>query len=236
MSSNNYIGLGRGLETLLKTKPANLNTAAVSTPVAETALTNFRTVPVFNLKSGKYQPRKNFDDNALKALAGSIKSQGLVQPIIVQPLDGRNFEIIAGERRWRAAQIAGLEEVPVVIRNDIQPQQAMALALVENIQREDLNAIEEAQALLRLHEEFHLTHEQIADVVGRSRTAITNSLRLLDLPPTVQSLVKENLLKMGHARALLSLDEEQQVELANRAVATKIKCSASRKVGSQFTL
>jgi ParB family chromosome partitioning protein len=158
------------------------------------------------------------DQEALNALAASIKAQGIMQPILVRPVGGGNHEIIAGERRWRAARIAGLSSVPVLVR-DVPDQQALAVALIENIQREDLNALEEATGIERLINEFALTHQAVADAIGKSRAAVTNLLRLLELAPPVKTLLGEGRIEMGHARALLTLPAVRQVELANEAAA-----------------
>jgi ParB family chromosome partitioning protein len=203
-------GLGRGLDALLGggEDSARKDTTA--------------TLPVDAIRPGKYQPRTRMDEQALKELAASIKSQGLMQPLLVRPVgrvQGREqYELIAGERRWRAAQIAGLGEVPVLVR-EVPDNAALAMALVENIQREDLNPIEEATGLQRLIDEFRMTHEQAADAVGRSRSATTNLLRLLKLARPVQAMLMEGSLEMGHARALLALDGARQVEAANRIAA-----------------
>jgi len=198
-------GLGRGLDALL----------GASEPPRGDALA---TLPVGRIRPGKYQPRTRMDQEALAELAGSIKAQGLMQPVIVRPVDRDRYELIAGERRWRAAQMAGLEEVPAIVR-EVPDEAALAMSLIENIQREDLNPMEEAAGLQRLADEFRLTHEQIADAVGRSRSATTNLLRLLKLARPVQEMLLEGVLEMGHARALLSLDGARQVELANRVAA-----------------
>ncbi|HIQ40375.1 MAG TPA: ParB/RepB/Spo0J family partition protein, partial [Sulfurivirga caldicuralii] len=168
------------------------------------------------LKPGAYQPRQLFDEVALETLAESIKAQGLVQPIVVRPIDD-GYEIIAGERRWRAAHQAGLKQVPVIVR-EADDQTTLALALIENLQREDLNPIEQAHGLARLLEEFSLTHEQLAEVVGLSRAQVTNLLRLLKLPAQVQAWVHDGALTMGHARALLSLPEDRQMALGRKAI------------------
>lgn len=198
-------GLGRGLDALLGGDTAPAPAAASGDATA--------TLPVTALQPGKYQPRARMDQEALNALAASIKAQGIMQPILVRPVGGGKHEIIAGERRWRAARIAGLSNVPVLVRN-VPDQQALAVALIENIQREDLNALEEAIGLDRLIREFSLTHQAVADAVGKSRAAVTNLLRLLELPPPVRELLGEGRLDMGHARALLVLPAEQQVALA----------------------
>ena len=161
------------------------------------------------LQPGKYQPRQDMDTEALQSLAESIKEQGIIQPLVVRKISAKKYEIVAGERRWRAAKLAGLSKVPVVVR-ELSDQTAMAMALIENIQREDLNPLEEAYALQRLIDEFGLTHEQAAKAVGRSRTAVTNLLRLLSLSAKVKSLLDHGDIEMGHARALLSLDNHRQ--------------------------
>ena len=203
-------GLGRGLDALLGgDEPVAPPAAASDTP---------RELAVDHLQPGKYQPRTRMDQDALKELAESIKTQGVIQPILVRPVADGKYEIIAGERRWRAARMAGLQAVPVVIRN-IPDNQALAVALIENIQREDLNPLEEAQGIQRLTNEFSLTHQSAAEALGRSRTAVTNLLRLLELAPPVRELLAEGKLDMGHARALLVLPALRQVELANEIAA-----------------
>ena len=205
-------GLGRGLDALL-----GGDDPAPAKPAAATADTPSE-LPVDQLQPGKYQPRTHMEPEALKALSESIKTQGVIQPILVRPADGGKFEIIAGERRWRAARMAGLRAVPVVVRN-IPDNQALAVALIENIQREDLNPLEEATGIQRLTNEFGLTHQAAADALGRSRAAITNLLRLLELAPPVRELLAAGKLDMGHARALLALPVMRQVELANEIAA-----------------
>ncbi len=200
-------GLGRGLDALL---------GAARTPgaEAEAPTESVRQLPVDQLRRGQYQPRGAISQESLQELADSIRAQGVVQPIVVRPLtEGGAYEIIAGERRWRACQLAGLHEIPVVIR-DVNDQTALAMALIENIQREDLNPIEEANSLKRLLDEFSLTHQQVAEAVGRSRTAVSNLLRLLALPGAVREMVEQGRLEMGHARALLALDEGVLAETA----------------------
>lgn len=200
-------GLGRGLDALLG--------GDTPRPAAGDAVTM---LPVAALQPGKYQPRTRMDQEALNALAASIKAQGIMQPILVRPVGGGNHEIIAGERRWRAARIAGLSQIPVLVRN-VPDQQALAVALIENIQREDLNALEEATGIDRLVREFALTHQAVADAIGKSRAAVSNLLRLLELAPPVKALLGEGRIEMGHARALLALPALRQVELANEAAA-----------------
>jgi len=202
-------GLGRGLDALL-------GGAALAT-VGEESTDELRQLPVDLIQRGKYQPRRDMREEGLKDLADSIKAQGVVQPILVRPIGERRYEIIAGERRWRAAQMAGLHEVPAVVR-DVPDRTAIAIALIENIQRADLNPLEEAEALQRLINEFEMTHQQAAEAVGRSRVAVTNLLRLLELTREVQELVRQSALEMGHARALLSLKGIAQTDCARKVV------------------
>jgi ParB family transcriptional regulator, chromosome partitioning protein len=196
-------GLGRGLDALLA---ANADEASSDSG---------RTLSADKLVPGKYQPRTRMDQESLKALAQSIKAQGIIQPILVRPVAGGKFEIIAGERRWRAARIAGLTEVPVLVR-EVPDEAALAMALIENIQREDLNPLEEASGISRLIKDFSMTHQTAADAVGRSRSAVSNLLRLLNLPPPVQEMLHAGKLEMGHARALLALTGAQQLDAARR--------------------
>lgn len=197
--------LGRGLDALLGGEPS----------ATQDSLT---TLPVGRIRPGRYQPRTKMDQEALAELAASIQAQGLMQPVLVRPVEGDRFELIAGERRWRAAQLAGLQEVPALVR-EVADESALAMSLIENIQRENLNPMEEAAGLQRLADEFRMTHEQVAEAVGRSRSATTNLLRLLKLPKPVQGMVMEGVLEMGHARALLALDGARQIEAANRIAA-----------------
>jgi ParB family chromosome partitioning protein len=197
-------GLGRGLDALLGGD--------------ETPREALLTLPVARIRPGRYQPRTKMDQQALAELAASIRSQGLMQPVLVRPIDRDKYELIAGERRWRAAQMAGLDELPALVR-EVPDESALALSLIENIQREDLNPLEEAAGLQRLIDEFKMTHEQAADAVGRSRSATTNLLRLLKLARPVQDLVMEGALEMGHARALIALDAARQIEVARRVEA-----------------
>lgn len=183
------------------------------------------------LVSGKYQPRKDFDNTSLQDLANSISSQGIIQPIIVRKITDTQYEIIAGERRWRAAKIAGLPLVPVIMRN-ITDDTALAFALIENIQREDLSPIEQAVALCQLKDEFLMTHEEVAKTVGYSRSAVTNLIRLLSLSSEVKVLLQQKKLEMGHARALLALDEEQQIIIARQIVQKKLNVRDTEKLVS----
>jgi ParB family transcriptional regulator, chromosome partitioning protein len=200
-------GLGRGLDALLGAEPE---------PTAPSQ--GSQSLPVTSLRPGRYQPRTRMQPEALAELAASIGRQGVIQPILVRPAGEGVFEIIAGERRFRAAQMAGLAEVPVVVR-DVPDESALAMALIENIQREDLNPLEEAQGVQRLIAEFAFTHEQAAEAIGRSRSATTNLLRLLQLAPPVQALLMEGAIDMGHARALLALDALGQIRLAQEIAA-----------------
>ncbi|MDD2774799.1 MAG: ParB/RepB/Spo0J family partition protein [Gallionella sp.] len=209
-------GLGRGLDALL----------AGSASEKEDVL---REVNIAVLKPGKYQPRSFMDADALESLASSIKSQGIMQPILVRTLVGGDYEIIAGERRWRAAKLAGLTQVPVLVRS-VADNVALAMALIENIQRENLNPLEEAAGLQRLIDEFSMTHQTAAEAVGRSRSTASNLLRLLKLIEPVQTLLLENKLDMGHARALLGLEVEMQLAAAEQIVAEKLTVRASEQL------
>ena len=203
-TKNKPRGLGRGLDALLA---GNAESDRAAAGDALTAL------PLTKLQPGKYQPRTRMDPGSLNELAESIKAQGIIQPILVRKISADKYEILAGERRFRAAQIAGLKEVPVALR-DVPDESALAIALIENIQREDLNAIEVAQGIKRLVDEFGMTHEKAAQAVGRSRSAATNLLRLLQLPKPVQDMLHAGELDMGHARALLPLDAAKQLQAA----------------------
>jgi ParB family chromosome partitioning protein len=198
-------GLGRGLDALLGAEPQPVATAAP------------QQLPIERLQPGRYQPRTKMEPEALAELADSIRAQGVIQPILVRPVGGERYEIIAGERRFRAAQMAGLTEVPVAVR-DVPDEAALAMALIENIQREDLNPLEEAQGIQRLIREFQFTHEQAAAAIGRSRSATSNLLRLLNLAAPVQEMLMSGRLDMGHARALLAVDAATQVQLGHQIV------------------
>lgn len=200
-------GLGRGLDALLATSSAKQET---NVPERSSEL---QKLPIEFLQAGKYQPRKDMSPEALDDLASSIRSQGVIQPIVVRKVDDEKFEIIAGERRWRASQLAQLDVVPCIIK-DVPDEAAVAIALIENIQREDLNAMEEAQALDRLMTEFELTHQEVAEAVGKSRTTVTNLLRLNNLNEDVKLLVEHGDIEMGHARALLALEGDVQTDAA----------------------
>lgn len=212
-------GLGRGLDALLGGAQASAPEVSESTPAQSSpaAAASPSSMPVDKIQRGRYQPRRHFDEDKLRELADSIAAQGMVQPIVVRAVENGMHEIIAGERRWRAAQLAGLADVPVVVK-EVDDQTAMAMALIENIQRDDLNPLEEATALHRLLDEFGLTHQQVAQAVGKSRTTVTNLIRLLDLNPDVKALVDQGALEMGHARALLALKDGLQSEAAAQVV------------------
>ncbi|MGF1751471.1 MULTISPECIES: ParB/RepB/Spo0J family partition protein [Vibrio] len=207
-------GLGKGLDALLSTSSMAREKQQVATHSQSLSSDGDLTdLSINSLRPGIYQPRKDMAPEALEELSASIQSQGIIQPIVVRQVDHEQYEIIAGERRWRAARQAGLKQVPCIIKN-VQDKAAIAMALIENIQREDLNAIEEAQALERLQDEFELTHQQVADVIGKSRTAVSNLLRLNQLELPVKALVESKKIDMGHARALLALEGELQCDVA----------------------
>jgi len=214
-------GLGRGLDALLSGGNSEKDEV-------------MRDLNVTLLKPGKYQPRTHMDMISLNELATSIKAQGVMQPILVRQLADGSYEIIAGERRWRAAQLAGLSHVPVLVRS-VPDNAALAMALIENIQRENLNPLEEAVGLQRLIDEFKMTHQVAADAVGRSRSAASNLLRLLKLPKAVQNLLMENKLDMGHARALLPLEADQQVLLANKIVLDQLSVRDAERLVQKKT-
>ncbi|MBL8523290.1 MAG: ParB/RepB/Spo0J family partition protein [Betaproteobacteria bacterium] len=216
-------GLGRGLDALLG---GGKNDA----PAKQEG--ELRELAIANLAPGKYQPRTRMDKGALEELAQSIKDRGIVQPILVRAISAGKFEIVAGERRWRAAQIAGLATVPALVR-EIPDEHALGIGLIENIQREDLNAIEEAAGIKRLIDEFKLTHETAAQAVGRSRAAVSNLLRLLELAKPVQEMLMESKLDMGHARALLAVSKAKQVELAHQVVAKSLSVRDAEKLVKQ---
>ena len=210
-------GLGRGLDALLGASQVAAQADDSENP-AVVGTGHAHRLPVDIIRRGRYQPRRSFDEDRLRELADSITAQGMVQPIVVRLVGDRRYEIIAGERRWRAAQMAGLGEVPVVIR-EANDQDAMAMALIENIQRDDLNPLEEAGALHRLLHDFALTHQQVAEAVGKSRTTVTNLIRLLDLNPEVKEMVERGEIEMGHARALLALQGATQTAAATKVAA-----------------
>lgn len=204
-------GLGRGLDALLSNEGDNVSSKIETTNV----------MPLSQLTPGKFQPRKNFNQDSLKELAESIKAQGIIQPILVRMTSNNQFEIIAGERRWQAAKIAKLDEVPVIVK-DIPDSTALAMALIENIQREDLNVIEEARGIKRLIDEFNITHEAAAEAVGKSRAAVSNTLRLLSLCEHAQNALETNKIEMGHARAILSLSPIDQAMMCQKIVNQKL--------------
>ncbi|MFP4280447.1 MAG: ParB/RepB/Spo0J family partition protein, partial [Halochromatium sp.] len=219
-------GLGRGLDALLggardaaalapNPEPTAAHAEAPSGPVISESV---RELALDQIQRGRYQPRRDFDAERMRELADSIAAQGVIQPILVRPLGADRYELIAGERRWRASQQAGLERIPVVVR-EVSEQAALAIALIENIQRDDLNPLEEAGALRRLLDEFGLSHQQVAEAVGKSRSTVSNLLRLLELEDGVKALLDEGRLEMGHARALLGVRGDVQLELARQVVA-----------------
>ena len=213
-------GLGRGLDALLGaagTRPAGPAATGDASPVVAGEDSVFRELPVDLIQRGKYQPRRDIDPESLQELADSIRAQGVMQPIVVRPVSDRKYEIIAGERRWRAAQLAGLDKIPALVR-DVPDNAAIAMSLIENIQREDLNPIEEAAALMRLQQEFELTQQEVANAVGKSRSTVANLLRLMGLREDVRRLVEHGDLEMGHARALLGLEGAQQSQAARSVV------------------
>jgi ParB family transcriptional regulator, chromosome partitioning protein len=219
-------GLGRGLEALLG------GSSDITEAVRGEGLPNV--LRLDSMQAGKYQPRTRMDEGALQELAASIRAQGVMQPILVRSIGGERYEIIAGERRFRAAKLAGLEEVPVLVKN-VPDQAAAAMALIENIQREDLNPLEEAQGIQRLLDEFDFTHEQAAESVGRSRSAVSNLLRLLNLATPVQTMLLAGDLDMGHARALLAVDAATQIQLANQVVNKRMSVRETEKLVSSTT-
>ncbi|MCG7584222.1 ParB/RepB/Spo0J family partition protein [Photobacterium sp. OFAV2-7] len=226
----NKRGLGKGLDALLATSSvaqAKQKSAEQAQSLSEEG--TLKDLPVQALQAGKFQPRKDMSDDALAELTDSIRAQGVIQPIVVREVAPQQFEIIAGERRWRAARQAGLQKVPCIIK-DVNDRATVAIALIENIQREDLNAMEEAQALERLQNEFSLTHQQVAEAVGKSRAAVSNLLRLNQLSEPVKRMVEQRQLEMGHARALLALEPEQQLEAAQMVVAKLLTVRDTEKL------
>ncbi|WP_432380869.1 ParB/RepB/Spo0J family partition protein [Duganella sp. P38] len=219
MATKKLKGLGRGLDALLGGN-GDINTADANTPSE---------LKVTQMQAGKYQPRTRMDEGGLQELAASIKTQGIMQPILVRPVGKDKYEIIAGERRFRAAQLAGLEVLPVLVR-DVDDQAAAAMALIENMQREDLNPLEEAQGIHRLITDFAFTHEQAANAVGRSRSAVSNLLRLMNLASPVQTMLMAGDIDMGHARALLAVDAATQINLANTVIAKRLSVRETEKL------
>lgn len=229
-------GLGRGLDALLGPGKVQSINPAPQAPIAVAGEAEsgggddeLRTLGVDQLQRGKYQPRVDMHNDSLEDLADSIRAQGVVQPIVVRSIAAGEYEIIAGERRWRAAQLAGLQDVPVVVRQ-MDDRAAIAVALIENIQRENLNPLEEANALERLIEEFDMTHQQAAEAVGRSRTAVSNLLRLLELGDVATALVQRGDLEMGHARALLALTGTRQADAAHEVVRQGLSVRATERL------
>ncbi|MCC6922091.1 MAG: ParB/RepB/Spo0J family partition protein [Nitrosomonas sp.] len=216
-------GLGRGLDALLSGNADGVDASGDRLQNLETA----------SLQPGKYQPRSNMDQAALADLAESIKAQGIMQPILVRAIGVDRYEIIAGERRWRAAQLAGLDEVPVIIR-EVTDEAALAISLIENIQREDLNPLEEAMGIQRLINEFGMTHQTAAEALGSSRSAVTNLLRLLNLVGPVQDMMMQGKIDMGHGRALLALEPAQQIQMANRIVLKGLSVRETEKIIQQL--
>jgi len=222
-------GLGRGLDALLGADRATGPAVQGGAPAADGGVAS---LPLAQLQPGRYQPRTRMDEAALQDLAASIRNHGMMQPILVRRIDAHRHEIIAGERRFRAAQIAGLQDVPVIVR-DVSDENALAMALIENIQREDLNPLEEAQAIKRLIDDFAYTHERAAEAIGRSRSATSNLLRLLNLAPAVQTMLLAGDLEMGHARALLALDRAQQILVANRVSDKRLSVREAERLVAQ---
>ena len=221
MNKSRLKGLGRGLDALLAANQDD-----------EGDKGELQMLPTHALQPGKYQPRTRMDPGSLEELAASIKAQGIMQPIMVRPVGAETYEIIAGERRWRASQIAGLVQVPCLVR-EIADEAALAMSLIENIQREDLNPLEEAGGIQRLIDEFDMTHQQAADAVGRSRPAASNLLRLLNLAKPVQELLMAGDIDMGHARALLPLDGASQIQLANQVAARQLSVRDTERLVQQ---
>jgi ParB family chromosome partitioning protein len=219
-------GLGKPLDALLVGSYATNADTANAYPATDGSLCH---LPINIIQSGKYQPRRIMNEEALQELTSSIRSQGVIQPIVVRKITGGRFEIVAGERRWRASQLAGLKEIPALVR-DIPDESAVAIALIENIQRESLNPIEESMALQRLLEEFSMTHQAVADAVGKSRATVTNLLRLLTLKAEVKDMVEKGQLEMGHARALLTLVPELQQEIAEMTIAKALSVRATEEL------
>ena len=217
-------GLGRGLDALLS------GNDDATTPAAD----RLQKLEISLLKPGKYQPRSNMNQESLAELAESIKTQGIMQPILVRAIGVDNYEIIAGERRWRAAQLAGMAEVPAIIR-EVTDDAALAISLIENIQREDLNPLEEAMGIQRLINEFGMTHQSAADALGSSRSAVSNLLRLLNLTESVQDLMMQGKIEMGHGRALLVLEPAKQIQIANRIVLNRLSVRETEKIIQQQT-
>ncbi|WP_394180632.1 ParB/RepB/Spo0J family partition protein [Marinomonas posidonica] len=227
-------GLGRGLDALLA--PQTSVTKDIDNDSADEQIKGLTYLPVDWLSKGKFQPRRDMNTAQLEDLAASIRTQGIMQPIVVRPISGSGpdqYEIIAGERRWRAAKLAGLEQVPVIVRH-VEDADAVVLALIENIQREDLNPVEEALALQRLVEDFHLTQQEVADTVGKSRSAVANLLRLLGLTPEVRRLLEHGDIEMGHARALLPLEHDKQIQAASQVVTKSLSVRETERLAKNY--
>jgi len=243
MAANRKRGLNKGLDALLSRGTAPVSQEAVSVEGAapttqqrttdEIAEGQLCHLPVEQLERGRYQPRRDMSSEALEELAESIRSQGVMQPIVVRPIGEKRYEIIAGERRWRAAKLAGLDNIPAVMRH-VNDEAAIAMALIENIQREDLSPMEEALALARLKDEFELTHQEVANAVGKSRAMVTNLLRLLSLEEPVRRMLEHGDLEMGHARALLGLTGEAQTEAAKIVVAKGLNVRQTEALVREF--
>jgi len=225
-------GLGRGLDALLAPQASTTNGVDSGSNEEIKGLTY---LPVEWLSKGKFQPRRDMNPAQLEDLASSIRTQGIMQPIVVRPNGHNQYEIIAGERRWRAAKLADLTQVPVIVRH-VEDADAVVLALIENIQREDLNPIEEALALQRLVEDFHLTQQEVADTVGKSRSAVANLLRLLGLTPEVRRLLEHGDIEMGHARALLPLEHDKQIQAASQVVTKSLSVRETERLAKNFQI
>lgn len=223
-------GLGRGLDALLAPKTT---TSDSENSDASADISGLTYLPVDWLTKGKYQPRRDINPTQLEELANSIRNQGIMQPIVVRLIAEQRYEIIAGERRWRAARLAGLDKVPVIVRH-VEDSDAIVMALIENIQREDLNPVEEASALQRLIDEFSLTQQEVADTVGKSRSAVANLLRLLNLTPEVRRFLEHGDIEMGHARALLPLASQQQLDAAKTVVTKSLSVRETEKLVKQL--
>lgn len=223
-------GLGKGLDALLSS--VSDVEEKVTTQAAE-SIDGYRLLPVDVIQRGRYQPRRDIEPQALEELANSIKAQGVMQPIVVRPIDSDRFEIIAGERRWRATQMAELMEIPAIVK-DVPDEAAIAMALIENIQRENLNPIEEAISLQRLQDEFELTQQEVADAVGKSRSAVTNLLRLMNLTDEVKKMLEYGDLEMGHARALLALDDAVQLQAAQEVAGQGLSVRQTEALVKKF--
>lgn len=224
-------GLGRGLDALLA--PQVSSSESEENTESTEQVNGLTYLPLSWLQKGKFQPRRDMNPAQLEELAASIRTQGIMQPIVVRPIDANNYEIIAGERRWRAAKLADLTQVPVIVRH-VDDSDAIVLALIENIQREDLNPVEEAIALQRLVEEFHLTQQEVADTVGKSRSSVANLLRLLTLTTEVRRLLEHGDLEMGHARALLPLEHDLQIQAASQVVTKSLSVRETERLAKSL--